>query len=30
MLKLETEQGRVFTEARNAATMMASGVIAEE
>jgi hypothetical protein len=29
MLKLETEQGRVFTEARNAATVMASGVIAE-
>lgn len=29
MLKLEAEQGRVFTEARNAATVMASGVLSE-
>jgi hypothetical protein len=29
MLKLETEQGRVFTEARNAATVMASNVISD-
>jgi hypothetical protein len=29
MLKLETEQGRVFTEARNAATVMASSVISD-
>jgi hypothetical protein len=29
MLKLETEQGRIFTEARNAATVMASGVISD-
>ena len=29
MLKLETAQGQVFTEARNAATVMASNVISD-
>jgi hypothetical protein len=29
MLRLEVEQGRVFTEARNAATVMASNVISD-
>ncbi len=29
MLRLETAQGQVFTEARNAATVMASGVLSD-